>query len=112
MSCLRLRTRAMSVLTLSASVPNCAALRTRWDTRALHSSFLEGMQATAGHEPPTQRRSTVATFLPARPRCQARSLPPWPRPRMTTSNISGCNIDDFLQPDGIADSVEDHDHLP
>ena len=54
----------MSVLTSPTSVPNSAACRTTCATRALHSSFFDGMQATAGHEPPTQRRSTTATFLP------------------------------------------------
>ncbi len=73
---------------LGCNVPNCAAFWTRWATRALHSSFLDGRQATAGHEPPTQRRSTTATFLPERPRCHASSLPPWPLPRTTISNCS------------------------
>src|SRR5215813_2744 len=89
MSCLRLRTCAISVLTPSANVPKRPALRTRCATLALHNSFLDGRHATAGHEPPTQRRSITATFLPERPRCQASSFPPWPLPRMTTSKCSG-----------------------
>ena len=75
--------------TASASVPKRAAFRTTWATLALHNSFLEGMQATAGQEPPTQRRSTTATLLPDLARCQASSFPPWPLPRMTVSKISG-----------------------
>jgi len=65
------------------------AFRAVWAIRALHSSFFDGMQATAKHEPPTQRRSTTAaTFLPERPRCDASCFPPCPQPRITTSNFS------------------------
>src|SRR3984885_16318722 len=92
MSCLRLRTLRISVLAGAVSVPNCAAFRTRWATGALQISFLEGGQATAGHAPPTQRRSTTATFFPERARCHASSFPPWPLPRITTSNCSICDI--------------------
>src|SRR5580658_10043611 len=92
MSCLRRRTFRISVATPSTIVPKLAAFRTRWATLALHNSFLEGRHATAGHEPPTQRRSTTATFLPDRPRCQARCFPPWPLPRMTTSKVSGWDM--------------------
>ena len=79
----------MSILTSPTRAPNSAAFRTIWATRALQSSFLEGMQATAGHEPPTQpRRSTTATFLPDLASRHASSFPPWPLPRMTTSKCS------------------------
>src|SRR5260370_3788871 len=122
MSCLRCRTLRISVLPSPTSVPKRAAFRARWATRALHNSFLDGIQATAGHEPPTQRRSTTTTFLPDRPRCQARCLPPWPLPRMTTSKYS-CwgmaasflmtwRVSGRLTVDSCsAWSVEDHHHL-
>src|SRR5258708_9361392 len=97
-TCLRLRTLRISVLTAAATVPNWAAFWTRWATRALQSSFLDGRQATAGHEPPTQRRSTTATFLPEWPRCHASSFPPWPLPRITTSKSSVWNIAILLPP--------------
>src|SRR5690242_18564894 len=50
------------------------------------------MQATAWHEPPTHRRSTAATFWPARARVHASSLPPRPLPRMTVLYCSGLGI--------------------
>ena len=49
---------------------------------------LGGHAATEGHEPPTQRRSTTATFLPDLARFHASSFPPWPLPRITTSKCS------------------------
>src|SRR5262249_16908903 len=51
--------------------------------------FLLGRHATAGQEPPTHCRSTTATRLPERARCQASSLPPCPLPRINASNRSG-----------------------
>ena len=78
----------MSVLTSLTNVPNSEAWRTTCATRALHNSFLDGMQATAGHEPPTQRRSTTATLLPDLASFHASSLPPCPLPRTTTSKCS------------------------
>ena len=64
MPCLRLRTLLMSVLTAPVEVPKCSAFLTRCATRALQGSFLEGKQATAGHEPPTQRRLHGGDLLP------------------------------------------------
>jgi hypothetical protein len=49
---LRWRTFAMSVVMLPAVVPNSAACRTKCATRALQTSFLLGMQAMLGQEPP------------------------------------------------------------
>src|SRR5271155_378719 len=80
MSRLRWRTLAMSVVTGAVIVPNCGACCARWATRALQISFLLGMQAMLGQEPPTQRRSTTAVRRPDPAMCQASSLPPWPLP--------------------------------
>jgi hypothetical protein len=77
--------RLLSLRGLSELANDEVALRARWATRARHISFLEGKHATAGLEPPTDWRSTTATFLPD---CQASCLPPWPLPRMTTSKVS------------------------
>jgi len=41
---------------------------------ALHSTFLLGKQATAGHDPPTNRRSTTATAWPERARVPCQQL--------------------------------------
>jgi hypothetical protein len=55
---------------------------------ALAISFLLGMQAMLGQEPPIQRRSTTAPLCPDCAMCQAKSLPPVPLPRTRTSNRS------------------------
>ena len=60
MSRLRLRTTAMSIAPGSSVQPYSAAWRTRWATRALQISFLLGMQAMLGQEPPIHLRSTTA----------------------------------------------------
>ena len=57
----------MSVAMPPVVVPNCSPLRTTWATRALQTSFLLGMHAILGQEPPTYRRSTTAD-TPACPR--------------------------------------------
>jgi hypothetical protein len=89
---LRWRTFAMSVATVPVIVPNCAACRARCATRAPQTTFLLGMQAMLGQEPPTYRRSTTAVRRPDRAMCHASSLPPWPLPRISTSSRSGSGI--------------------
>ena len=66
--------------------PNSAAWRTRYATLALEISFLLGMQAMLGQEPPIHLHSTTAVRRPVCAMCQARSLPPVPLPRTRTSN--------------------------
>src|SRR5260370_23451711 len=92
MARLRCRTLAMSVLTAPFIVPNSAAWLAKWATLALQISFLLGMQATLGHEPPTHCRSTTAVRCPVCARCQASSLPPCPLPRITVLKSSAWAI--------------------
>src|SRR6478609_8174176 len=65
MSRLRLRTTAMSIAPGSSVQPYSAAWRTRYATLALEISFLLGMQAMLGQEPPIHLRSTTAVRRPA-----------------------------------------------
>src|SRR5262249_11438093 len=67
-------------------------LRVRCATFAFAISFLLGMHAILGQEPPIQRRSTTAVLCPDCAKCQAMSLPPTPLPRTRTSNCSGLGI--------------------
>src|SRR5215470_12832527 len=75
----------MSIATGPATMPNCAAWRIRCATLALEISFLLGMQAMLGQEPPIHRRSTTAVRRPAVAICQATSLPPVPLPSTRVS---------------------------
>ena len=75
----------MSILPGSMLQPKAAALRTRCATLALKISFLLGMQAMLGQEPPIHLRSTTAVRRPAAAKCQAMSLPPVPLPRTRAS---------------------------
>src|SRR5579864_8993575 len=89
MSRLRRSTAAISVLTGPVSEPNSAAWRAKCATLALQISFLLGMQAMLGQDPPIQRRSMTAVCRPDCAMCQANNLPPWPLPRISTSTCSG-----------------------
>src|SRR5215831_1447340 len=65
-----------------------ALARQMRDPRAPNLVLL-GRQAMLGQEPPTHRRSTTAVRRPDCAMCQASNLPPFPLPRISTSNCSG-----------------------
>src|SRR6516164_336324 len=97
MSRLRLRTTAMSIAPGLSVQPYSAAWRTRCATRALEISFLLGMQAMLGQEPPIHLRSTTAVRRPVLAICQATSLPPVPLPRTRMSYRSGWAMASSIQ---------------
>ena len=92
----RCRTCAMSVITGPVIVPKFAACCAKWATRALQISFLLGMQAMFGQEPPTHRRSTATVRRPDCAICHASSFPPWPLPNTKTSTCSVTGIASLL----------------
>ena len=85
-------TRAPSVPT----IPNASSERASLRRRAELTSDFVGIHATLMQVPPTNWRSTMATFQPAFARSIARDFPALPPPTTSRSTFSISFVDMFL----------------
>ena len=78
------------------TTPKASSVRASLRRRAEFTSDFVGMHATLMHVPPTNWRSTMATFQPAFARSIARDFPALPPPTTSRSTVSISFVDMVL----------------